>query len=59
MLVVEYFEAINEIEELLLQRCNLLKEMKEEIKIFTHYHWLNFLSLIYKMDMRIGFCIRL
>lgn len=40
-LVNEYFETINEIEELLVKRCNVLREMKEEIRNLTHYHWLN------------------
>ncbi len=40
-LVNEHFETINEIEELLVQRCNVLREMKEEIRNLTHYHWLN------------------
>ncbi len=31
----------NEIEELLVKRCNVLREMKEEIRNLTHYHWLN------------------
>ena len=42
-LVNEHFETINEIEELLVQRCNVLREMKEEIRNLTHYHWLNYL----------------
>ena len=40
-LVNEHLETINEIEELLVQRCNVLREMKEEIRNLTHYHWLN------------------
>ncbi len=40
-LVNEHFETINEIEELLVNRCNVLREMKEEIRNLTHYHWLN------------------
>ena len=40
-LVNEHFETINEIEELLVKRCNVLREMKEEIRNLTHYHWLN------------------
>ena len=42
-LVNEYFETNDEIEEVLLNRCNILREMKEEIKNLTYYHWLNFL----------------
>ena len=36
-------ETIDEIEEILVKRCNVLSEMKEEIKNLTHYHCLNFL----------------
>jgi transposase len=39
-LVNEYFETIDEIEELLIKRCNILSEMKSEIKNLTNYHWL-------------------
>ena len=40
-LVNEHFETINEIEELLVKRCNVLKQMKEEIRNLTHYHRLD------------------
>ena len=40
-LVNRYFETIDEIEELLIKRCNVLSNMKEEIKNLTNYHWLN------------------
>ena len=40
-LVNEHFETINEVEELLVQRCNVLREMEEEIRNLTHYYWLN------------------
>lgn len=42
-LVNEDFETIDEIEKLLVKRCHVLREMKEEIKNLTDYHWLNFL----------------
>ncbi|MEP0776384.1 transposase [Microcoleus sp. ZQ-A2] len=42
-LVNEYFETIDELEEVLVLRCNVLREMKAEIKNLTHYHWLKFL----------------
>lgn len=42
-LVNEHFETIDEVEELLVKRCNLLREMKEEIRNLTNYHWLNYL----------------
>ena len=41
-LVNEYFETIDDIEEVLVKRCNVLSEMKEEIRNLTHYHWLTF-----------------
>ncbi len=41
-LVNESFETIEEIEELLVKRCNILGEMKEDIKNLTYYHWLAF-----------------
>lgn len=41
-LVNEHFETIDEIEELLVQRCNVLSEMKKEIRNLTYYHWLKF-----------------
>jgi hypothetical protein len=40
-LINEYFETIDEIEEVLVKRCNVLREMQEEIKNLTQYHWLN------------------
>jgi transposase len=39
----EYFETIDDIESALVIRCNVLREMKAEIKKLTHYHWLSFL----------------
>ena len=42
-LVNEYFETIDEMEEVLIKRCNVLSKMKEEIRNITNYHWLNFL----------------
>ena len=41
-LVNEHFETIDEIEELLVKRCNVLSEMTEEIRNLTDYHWLKF-----------------
>ncbi len=39
-LVNECFESLDEIEELLVKRCNVLSNMKEEIRNLTNYHWL-------------------
>jgi transposase len=41
-IVNEYFETIDELEEVLIKRCNILTEMKTEIKNLTNYHWLQF-----------------
>ena len=41
--VNEHFKTIEEIEEILVMRCNYIStEMKEEIKNLTNYHWLNY-----------------
>ncbi|WP_293108401.1 hypothetical protein [Moorena sp. SIOASIH] len=39
-LVNKCFDTIDEIEEFLAKRCNVLSEMKEEIINLTFYHWL-------------------
>lgn len=39
-LVNECFDSLDEIEELLVKRCNVLSNMKEEIRNLTNYHWL-------------------
>ncbi len=42
-LVNEYFETIDDIEEVLVQRCNVLShttEMQTRIKDLTYYSWL-------------------
>jgi hypothetical protein len=39
-LVNQSFETIDEIEEILVERCNTLNNMKKEIKDLTNYHWL-------------------
>jgi transposase len=39
----QYFETIDELESVLIKRCNILTQMKEEIKNLTDYHWLHFL----------------
>jgi transposase len=41
-LVNEYFETIEDVEEVLVLRCNVLSYMKAEIKSLTHYHRLKF-----------------
>ena len=39
-LVNQSFETIDEIEEILVKRCNVLNNMEKEIKDLTNYHWL-------------------
>ena len=42
-LVNEDFETLEEIEEILVIRCNFLREeMKEEIKNMTNYYWFTY-----------------
>ena len=49
-LVNQCFDSIEEIEEILVDRCNYLREkMQPEIKNLTNYHWLNW-------DQFIGGC---
>ncbi|MEY2831750.1 MAG: hypothetical protein RLZZ574_1008 [Cyanobacteriota bacterium] len=40
-LVNQNFETIDEIEEILVKRCNIILNLKQEIKDLTNYHWLN------------------
>lgn len=40
-LVNQNFETIDEIEEILIKRCNVLNNMEKEVKDLTNYHWLN------------------
>ena len=35
-------ESIDELEEILSQRCCILTQMREEIKNLTNYHWFNY-----------------
>ena len=39
-LVNQYFETIDDLEDILVKRCCLLTEMTEEIRNLTNYHWL-------------------
>ncbi|WP_019503784.1 transposase [Pleurocapsa sp. PCC 7319] len=39
-LVNQYFETINEIEDILVERCCVVSEMKDEVRKLTNYHWL-------------------
>jgi hypothetical protein len=41
-LINEYFESIEEMEEVLTKRCCMLENMTEEIKNLTNYHWLTY-----------------
>ena len=39
-LVNQYFETIYEIEDILVKRCCVVSQMKEEVRKLTNYHWL-------------------
>lgn len=39
-LVNQYFESINEIEDILAERCCIVSEMNNEVRKLTNYHWL-------------------
>ena len=39
-LINQYFETINEIENVLVERCCVVSEMKNEVHKLTNYHWL-------------------
>ncbi len=39
-LVNQYFETIDEIENILVERCCVVSEMKDEVHKLTNYHWL-------------------
>lgn len=38
-LVNQYFETINEIEDILVERCCVVSQMKNEVCKLTNYHW--------------------
>lgn len=39
-LVNQYFETINEIEDILVERCCVVNALKDEVRKLTNYHWL-------------------
>ncbi|MGL5834781.1 MAG: hypothetical protein ACRC1Z_16325 [Waterburya sp.] len=39
-LVNQYFETINQIEDILVERCCLVSHMKDEVCKLNNYHWL-------------------
>jgi transposase len=41
-LVNQHFETINEIEDVLVERCCVLTEMRDEVCSLTNYHWFKF-----------------
>ena len=41
-LVNQYFETINEIEDILVERCCVVSEMKNEVGKLTNYHWFQY-----------------
>ena len=42
MHVNQYFESIEQIEDILAERCCVLIEMKDEIRKLTNYYWLKY-----------------
>lgn len=41
-LINQHFESIEQLEEVLVNRCCVLQEMRDEIKNLTNYHWFNY-----------------
>ena len=41
-LVNQHFENIEEVEDVLAQRCCVLTEMRDEISNLTNYHWFKY-----------------
>ena len=39
-LINQYFETINDIEDILVERCCVVSQMKDEVCQLTNYHWL-------------------
>ena len=39
-LVNQYSETINEIEDILVERCCVVSKMKDDVRKLTNYHWL-------------------
>ena len=48
-LVNQYFETISEIEDLLVERCCMVSEMKDEVDKLTNYHWLENACLLHTL----------
>jgi hypothetical protein len=48
-LINQYFETINEIENILLERCCVVSEMKDEVHKLTNYHWLKNTFCLYTL----------
>jgi transposase len=41
-LINQHFETIDELEEVLAERCCVLETMRNKIRCLTNYHWLNY-----------------
>ena len=39
-LVNQYFKTIDEIEDILVKRCCVVSDMRDEVRQLTNYHWL-------------------
>ena len=48
-LVNQHFETIDEIEDVLAERCCVLSKMKDEICNLTNYHWLQYSESLYTL----------
>ena len=48
-LVNQYFETINEIEDILVKRCCVVSEMKDEVRKLTNYHWFKYSNCLHTL----------
>lgn len=48
-LVNQYFETINEIEDILVKRCCVVSEMKDEVRKLTNYHWFKYSNYLHTL----------
>lgn len=48
-LVNQYFETINEIEDILVERCSIVSQMKNEVCRLTNYYWLQYSDCLHTL----------
>ena len=48
-LINRHFETINEIEDILAERCCVLSKMKNEVSNLTNYHWLKYSDCLHTL----------